>query len=431
MSPRLTTAALLALTVACLWVVGALDGCVHTDRLSEHRAAATPHRTPGHAVLLVSLDGFRHDALDRTDARAPTLRRLASEGVRAERMIPVFPSVTLPNHWSLVTGLHPEEHGITGNQIRDADGRLFDGMRKSGDGDPRWWGGEPIWATAERQGLRARTTMWPGSQAVPASRSLRYDADVPYEARVDTALAWLDLPADERPHFVTLYFEAVDSAGHEHGPDAPEVARAIERVDRALARLVAGLDARRAMATTDLVIVSDHGMTALSRDRLVFLDDAIDLGAKTEHVLWDTPTHVWPREGTDVEDLVARLDALDHATAFRREDTPGHLHFRHSDRIAPVVVIPDAGWSLTTRDRAASDPTFPIAGSHGFDVRHPDMHALFLAHGPSFRARTRIGPIRTVDVYGVLARALGVEPAPNAGSDELAGRILRADAQTG
>ena len=423
-SPRLTTAALLALVVACLWVTGAFEGCVHPGRIG-HVSEPPPAQAGEHALILVSIDGFRHDYLDREDADIPTLRGLAEKGVRADGMVPVFPSVTLPNHWSLVTGVHPEEHGIVGNEFRAADGRLFDGDRKTGMIQPEWWGGEPIWVTAQRQGLRTGTVMWPGSQAIPASRGVPYDADMPYAARVDTALAWLDLPPAQRPRFLTLYFEAVDGAGHRHGPDTPQTARAMERVDRALARLVDGLAARGARQTTDLVIVSDHGMTELSRERLVFLDDAADLDAEAEHVLWDTPTHIWPREGVDVDALVARLDALDHVRAFRRENTPAHLHFRQSDRIAPVVVLPDEGWSVTTRARAAASPQFPIAGSHGFDVRNRSMHATFFAHGPSFRAHARVQTIATVDVYTILAHALGIQPAPNSGDAKVLQLVLR------
>lgn len=413
---RLTTASLLALCLACFWFVGAFDGCapVHERGMTMAEVERT--------VVLVSIDGFRHDYLDRADVSAPALRQIAASGVRADGMVPVYPSVTLPNHWSLVTGLHPEQHGIVGNEIRGADGFDFQGTRKIGDDDPRWWGGEPIWQTAERQGLRAGTVFWPGSHVIQPGLWRPYDAEVSYEARVDTALAWLDLPSS--PHFLTLYFEGVDSAGHEYGPDTPQTARAIEEVDAALARLVSGLRARGRYETTDLVIVSDHGMTGLSRQRLVFLDDALDMDTETEHVLWDTPTLVWPGAGADVDALVARLDALEHVSATRREDTPAHLHFRDNDRIAPIVVRPDLGWSVTTRDRAEADPNVPIAGSHGYDVREPDMHALFVARGPSFRRGAQTGPLATVDVHGILARALGIEAAPTAGDPGAADRVM-------
>ena len=311
--------------------------------------------------------------------------------------------------------------------MRDADGREFEGIRKKGDGDPRWWGGEPIWARAERQGLRAGTVFWPGSQVVQPSLWRSYDAGVSYEARVDTALAWLDLPREVRPQFVTLYFEGVDGAGHEYGPDTPQTARAIEDVDGALARLRDGLRARGLWRTTDLVIVSDHGMTDLSRQRLTFLDDAIDVEAEAEYVLWGEPTHIWPAPGADVDAMVKRLDALDHVRAFHREATPKHLRFRDNDRIAPIVVMADLGWSTTTRARAEADPDFPIAGSHGFNVRERDMHALFLARGPSFRRGTHVGTVQTVDVHGILARALSITPAPNVGDAEVADRVLRAE----
>ena len=420
---RLTTASLFALALTCLWFAGALDGCVHLDRVGDP-PRPTPEAAGEPAVVLVSIDGFRADFLDRADAHTPTLDSLARVGVRAEGMTPVYPSVTIPNHWSLVTGLHPEEHGIVGNEIRDADGRLFHGTRKTGDEDPRWWGGEPIWATAERQGLRAGTVFWPGSHVVRPSLWRPYDAGVSYAARVDSALAWLDLPPEARPQFVTLYFEGVDAAGHEHGPGAPETARAMEEVDRALARFVRGLRARDQARSTDLVIVSDHGMTALSRQRLVFLDDAVDLAREAEHVIWSEPTGIWPRAGVDAEGLARRIDALPHVRAYRREATPAHLRFRGNDRIAPVVVVAELGWSTTTRARAAADPRVPIAGSHGYDVREPDMRALFVASGPSIRSGVRIGTVQTVDVHDILAGALGIQPAETSGSRSAPGRVL-------
>ncbi|MEM1056178.1 MAG: ectonucleotide pyrophosphatase/phosphodiesterase [Bacteroidota bacterium] len=417
---RLTAASLVALALACFWLVGTFEGC---DDQAREQTRVTEAAEP--RVILISLDGFRADYLDRADVQAPTLRRLAREGVRAQSMTPVFPSVTLPNHWSLATGLHPQDHGIVANEFRAPDGRLFNGERKTGMTEPEWWGGEPIWATAERQGLRVGTVFWPGSQAIRPGRWLAYDAAMPYEARVDTALAWLDLPRSERPHFVTLYFEAVDSAGHRHGPDTPEVAAAIERVDDALARLVAGLEARGLLATTDLVVVSDHGMTSLSRDRLVYLDDAVDLDTEADEVLWSTPTHIWPAKGTDSDSLVARLDVLDYVRAYRREDTPEHLHYRANDRIGPIVVLPDEGWSVTTRARVAADPTFPIPGSHGFDPREATMQALFIARGPRFRVATETGTIQTVDVHGIVAGALDIQPAPTSGDPRSARRVLR------
>lgn len=408
---------------ALLSVAAVLAACA-----APHPATSVPAPPAARGpVVLVSIDGLRHDALDRAGVEAPALRRLAAEGARADHLVPVYPTKTFPNHYSLVTGLHPEAHGLVNNTMRDP-GRLVDGRParfslsdRAAVADGAWWGGEPIWVTAERQGVRAATVFWPGSEAaiggVRPSRWLPYDGDMPYAARVDTVLAWLSGPAPAR--LATLYFEGVDTAGHRHGPDAPETAAAIAEVDAAMARLVAGLAARGIEAT--IVVVSDHGMVAVSPDRVVVLDDAIDLDAVDE-VMWGEPVGIWPG-AADADSLVARLDALPHLDAMRREAVPERLHYRASDRIPAIVLMADEGWTVTSRAGLARRA--PTGGAHGYDNALPSMHGVFFAAGPAVRAGAEIGAVQAVDVYALLAQLLGVRPAAHAGDATLADRVLR------
>ncbi len=410
---------------ALLAAVASAAGCAGPSETASpaHPAAAAP------TLVLVSLDGFRWDYLDR-DVEAPTLRWIAG-GVRAQRLVPVFPSKTFPNHYSLVTGLYPQAHGIVGNTMRDPE-RLVDGQparfslsNREAIADGRWWGGEPIWVTAERQGVPAGTVFWPGSETaiggVRPGRWLPYDGEMPYAARVDTALAWLDAP--DPPRLVTLYFEAVDDAGHRYGPDAPEVDAAIARVDSVLARLVDGLRQRGRLDQTDLVVVSDHGMAALSPDRVVLLDDALDLAV--DDVDWGETVGVWPGPGRDADAVVARISALPHLTAYRKEDLPARLHYADSPRIPPVVVLADEGWMASSRAYVARNPDRPSGGGHGWDNRFPSMHGIFLARGPAFQTGARPDSLQAVDVYGIVAGVLGLRPAPNAGDASAAGQVLR------
>ena len=223
---------------------------------------------------------------------------------------------------------------------------------------------------------------------------------------------------------MTLYFEAVDTAGHRYGPDAPETAAAIEEVDAALARLVSGLEARGTLDETDLVVVSDHGMTAVAPDRVVVLDDALDLDAEAESVIYGEAAGVWPAPGVDAGDLAARIDALPHVRAYRREATPERLRHRASPRIPPVVVVPDEGWTVSSRAYVERNPDRPSGGAHGYDNALADMHGLFVARGPSFASGVTTAPLSAVDVYGVVARALGLRPAPNSGDPAAARRVL-------
>jgi predicted AlkP superfamily pyrophosphatase or phosphodiesterase len=213
--------------------------------LAQSRAADAP---PAPLTILVSFDGWRWDY--DTKAPAPALRALMARGVRTEGLIPAYPSKTVPNHYSMATGLYPGHHGMIGNVIRDPDtGRVFRRTDRAEVQNPMWWGGEPIWNTAQRQGLIAATMFWPGSEAPVGGMLPRYwrefDATVPPAARVDQVLAWLDAPAADRPSLVTLYFDEVDVMGHWYGPDSRQVKDAIVRTDAQLGRLVDGLAARR------------------------------------------------------------------------------------------------------------------------------------------------------------------------------------------
>ncbi|MEM6286242.1 MAG: ectonucleotide pyrophosphatase/phosphodiesterase [Bacteroidota bacterium] len=416
---------LFAIVLGLAVVVGAqqLTGCAEAKPLATSEA-------PQPVVVLISIDGFRYDYLDRDDADTPTLDRLAREGVRAD-LVPVYPTKTFPNHYSLVTGLHPEAHGIVNNTMRDPE-RLIDGKparfslaNREAVRDGAWWGGEPIWATAQRQGQATAVLFWPGSEApiggVLPTHGLPYNGDMPYADRVDWVLEHLG--GEDRPTFATLYFEGVDTAGHRHGPDAPETADAIEAVDVALGRLVDGLAEQGRLATTDLVVVSDHGMAAVAPERRVYIDDAIDIEAVDE-VMWGETAGVWPG-AADADSLVARIDALPHVRAFRREDTPPRLRYRDHPRIPPVVVIPDVGWTVTSRAFAARAPDRPSGGAHGYDNRPRSMHGAFVASGPRVRVGEALGPFSVVDVYGILAEALGIEAAPNDGDPYVAERVLR------
>ncbi|OZC04364.1 ectonucleotide pyrophosphatase/phosphodiesterase [Rubricoccus marinus] len=413
-------------TPSFLLVVLLLAGCA-SGGAPQMAPEASGERTP---LILISVDGMRHDYLDREDASTPTFDALVASGVRAERLIPSYPTKTFPNHYTLVTGLHPAEHGIVGNTILDPDmgdsrgdsARFSLGNREAVT-DGRWWGGEPIWVTAENAGIRTGTVSWPGSEAeimgVRPTNWMVYDGDLSYDARVDSALGWVGAGAG----FVTLYFEGVDTQGHRNGPLAPETARALEDVDAALARLVAGL--RQRQIDADIVIVSDHGMADMAPERRVVLDDVIDLETETAYVIWGEAAGIWPALGADVDDMVARIDAMDHVSAWHRDDVPERYRFRGSRRIPPIVIDPEEGWTVTSRDYVERYPDRPNGGAHGFDNALLSMHGVFLASGPHFRAGTMTAPLASVDVYDILARALGVTPAANSGDPAVADRVLR------
>jgi predicted AlkP superfamily pyrophosphatase or phosphodiesterase len=383
-----------------------------TDRAAPAGAAGVA--APPVPLLLVSLDGTAARYLER--GVTPTLQRFARRGVRAEAMRPSYPSMTFPNHYTLVTGLRPDHHGIVENSMRDAALGTFAMHDRAAVGDGRWWGGEPLWVTLKRAGGHAASMFWPGSEAeiggVRPDAWQAFSYDVTPETRVDTVLGWLRMPAPTRPRFMTLYFEHVDRAGHSFGPESTQVAQALRRVDAALARLLDGMQAQGTPA--NVVIVSDHGMSEVTADRVVLLDDLVSLD---EVEVWDTgaTAQLAPRPGREAAVEAALLGRHGALRCWRKAEMPAQWHYGTHPRIAPIVCLCDRGWYAITRAQLPQYRGVAKAGAHGYDPFEPEMAAIFLAQGPAF-ARGKVLPaFDNVHVYPLLARLAGVAPAPNDG----------------
>ena len=386
----------------------------------------------GDTLILVSIDGFRSDYLQR--GHTPTLAALAHDGVRAEWLQPAFPTLTFPAHYTLVTGLHPDHHGIVNNRMTDpASGKRFVYKERASASDSAWWGGEPLWVTAERQGVRTATMFWPGSDVEIARTRpghwLPFDGDMTPTARVDRILQWLDLPPAQRPRFLTLYFEQVDHAGHRHGPDAPEVAAALRVVDDALARLVDGLGERGLARTTNLVVVSDHGSAATRPELRTVLDDLIPL----EHVTvvnYGVLAGIEPLPGHAASIERALLAPHPRMQCWRKAEFPARFHYGSHPRIPSLLCLAANGGVITSRAYAEGGGHFS-AGEHGYDNEDPQMRALFVARGPAFRRGAVVPAFAGVDVYPLLAHVLGLEPASNDGDFDAVAPALREPPRAG
>ena len=386
--------------------------------LSLAACVSTPPAAPSvrDTVVLVSIDAFRADYLDR--GITPNLSRIASEGVRAAWMNPSYPSLTFPNHYSIVTGLRPDHHGIVHNTMRDAELGGFKLSDREAVGDSRWWGGEPIWIGAQNAGLRSATMYWPGSEAaiggVRPSQWLPFDEKVTAARRVDQVLAWLGQPVASRPRIVTLYFDMVDTASHAYGPDSPQTHAALAEVDNAIGRLRDGLAARGQLDSTNLIIVSDHGMAAVAPGHYVAVEDMVTM---EEAVVVSIGQVIAIAPTPDHEEVVEKklLGAHAHYDCWRKGELPERWHYGSHPRIPPIVCQMHEGWDALPREMIAKRPSDHPRGSHGYDPALPSMRALFIARGPAFRQGVRIGAFDNVDVYPLLARLLGIVPAPNDG----------------
>ncbi|WP_241973606.1 ectonucleotide pyrophosphatase/phosphodiesterase [Aliidiomarina shirensis] len=415
--------------VSALWVSVALFSQTAT---AQENAENQPWHELEPTVILISIDGARHDYLDRY--YAPNLNRLANDGLRAEHLQPVFPSKTFPNHYSLVTGLHPEKHGIVENSIYDPEfDAVFRMSLKHEVSNPRWWGGEPIWVTAEQQGMVAGTFFFPGSEApindTQATYWFPYDGEVSNRKRVDTVIEWLEKPQAERPQMITLYFSDVDSAGHGYGPGSRQVGEALRSIDNEIGHLMAQLEQRGWLNSVDIMITADHGMARVDQTKHMIIDQAYS-SERAERALYSRElAHIFAKEG-EIENIVAELEAnLPHAQVFTKETMPARFHFTNNKRIADVLVLADPGWIFAREfalENMQSDADFyRPRGSHGYDNEHPDMQGIFIAHGPSFKQKSEVGPVKMVDLYNVVARILDLEPAENDGNPAVVPMLLR------
>jgi predicted AlkP superfamily pyrophosphatase or phosphodiesterase len=399
------------LFVRCVLLLTLLAICGCADLAPRRISGATSD-----PVILISIDGFRADYLDR--GITPTLASLAADGVRAEALKPAFPTLTFPNHYTIVTGLYPDHHGIVNNRMIDpVSGKQF--VYKDADkiADPAWWGGEPLWVSVEKEGRHAATMFWPGSdvaiEGVRPSHWLHFDGRMSPDRRVDQLLGWTDLRGAKKPAFYTLYFEQVDHAGHDHGPDSPQVDAALHQVDAALARLVKGLKQRHLFARTNIVLLSDHGMTATSRERLIYLDDLVRL----DHVDVITTGILAGMNPNMVDTRALEKNLLaphEHMRCWRKSEVPARLHYGTNPRIPALLCLADDDWLITTRQNEARRKRFSL-GEHGYDNDDVAMRALFVAHGPAFKRGVVVPEFDNVDVYPLLAHLLGIAPQPNDG----------------
>jgi len=404
-----------SLLLGALSTLALLAGCA-TD--------STPKATP--PLLLISLDGFRWDYCALYPAETPHLRQLQVEGCSARALIPVYPSNTFPNHYSIVTGLYPAHHGIINNEMFDpASQTFFHYNRPASVHENRWWGGEPIWVTAIKQGHPSASSFWVGSEAeiggVRPTFWKPYDYTIPFEKRLDELAGWLRLPADQRPAVITFYLEETNSVGHKFGPGSRELAAAVKLLDGRIGALQARLKSDG--QAVNLVIVSDHGMTPISPDRVIVLDDYLD-PAFVQVDFFGSAAGLRPRDG-NAQSVVRALSALPHAKAYLAQDLPARFHLSGNARIPPVWIVPDEGWELEARNHFKAVRARYNHGDHGFDPALDSMHGILIASGPSFKNGVVIDPVENIHIYNLLCAALRLTPAPNDGDDRLVRAFLR------
>ncbi|HDS0951580.1 TPA: alkaline phosphatase family protein [Stenotrophomonas maltophilia] len=399
-----------------------LAACTTTPSSSAPVARAD---APPPKLLLISIDGLRADALDR--GMTPNLQRIIDGGVRARWMTPSYPSLTFPNHYTIVTGLRPDHHGIVNNSMDDAQLGRFALSDRDAVTNSGWWGGEPIWVGAEKVGVRTATTSWPGSEAeIDGTRPSQwqvYDGKEPLQQRARTVLEWLAQTDADAPRLTTLYMENVDKAGHTYGPDSTQYRDAIVQADQIVGQVLDGLDAAGLAATTNVIVVSDHGMASVAEGHVVSTESMADPSI-ARNVSQGQSVGFAPVAGREAQAERALLGRHAHYECWKKESLPARWHYGTHPRVPPIVCQMDEGWDALHAERIAKRDR-QERGSHGYDNALPSMRAVFVARGPSFHQGLVIDGFDNVDVYPLLAHLLQVPAAPNDGNAETLQKTLR------
>lgn len=379
-------------------------------------------------VIIVSFDGFRWDYLSRT--KTPNFDRIIQNGVQARYGLKnAFITKTLPNHFTLVTGLYEESHGIVGNTMFDPDlNETFDVWNKSQMASSRWFdvGAEPIWVTNQIQKKNGRSgcMMWVGCEApvkgVVPTRHMPYDLHMHNHTRIDKLIEWFK--GTYPVNLGLLYFEEPDHTGHKFGPDSPEVTAMIGALDKVVGYLLEKLEAAGLLESTNLILTSDHGFTTTGPEWIVNLDNYID--PDSYRLLSSNPVAaILPNNGSE-EEIFANLTAGaakdPNFKVYRKEEIPEQYHYTHNRRIMPILVVARENYSIVY-----NHSTYVIKGNHGYNNSLQDMHPFFIGMGPGFRKGAKVPTFKSVDVYPLLCHLLGLKPAPNNGSLHALQPLLR------
>lgn len=380
-------------------------------------------------VLMVSFDGFRYDYMEKTET--PNLDYVRDHGVKAESMQPIFPSKTFPNHYAIATGSYAGTHHLMANSFYNPK---FDDFYAIGDAskvtDGKWYKAEPIWVTAERQGVTSASYFWVGSEAditgIKPSIVKEYDHDFPYEARIDSVMSWFQLPEEKRPQLVLLYFDEPDSDGHRLGPENPELHKTIQYMDGILGKILQGIEKLPIGDKINLILVSDHGMTTVGKRQSINITPYIPALDNVRQFFGGpvTQLHLIDDSSEKVEEAFAALKELPRITTYRFQDIPERFHYKN-DITGDLLLVAQEGWVIS-----GEPDNYPSNGTHGYDPAVKNMHGIFYAMGPDIKENYSIGSFENVHVYPLICELLGIEPykdAPDApdGRLEVLEEILR------
>uniref|UniRef100_A0A667ZZ62 Ectonucleotide pyrophosphatase/phosphodiesterase 1 n=1 Tax=Myripristis murdjan TaxID=586833 RepID=A0A667ZZ62_9TELE len=400
------------------------------EEIQQEQCPAGFSKSP---VILVSMDGFRAGYMKAYGGLLPVITKLRNCGTSTPYMRPAYPTKTFPNHYTIVTGLYPESHGIVDNKMYDVTRNATFSLKIAEKFNPQWYQGEPVWLTAMRNNHKTATFFWPGSDVAVSGKFpdfyKKYDKNIPFEKRVSTLFEWLSLPQGQRPDFYTLYLEEPDSSGHRYGPASSQVIEALLRVDKILGMLMDGLKQRNLHRCVNLVFLSDHGMEEASCKKAVFLSSYQD-NTDDFNVIQGPAARVRPKRlpedfySFDYEGLVKNLSCRTPDQPMRpylKENLPKRLHFANNVRIERAHLYMKPTWQAADM----KEIKYCSGGFHGSDNVFKNMQAVFFGYGPALKHKTVVPPFENIEVYNLLCDLLDVSPAPNNGTHGSLNHLLK------
>lgn len=375
---------------------------------------STAQEKKGRVTVILSLDGFRWDYPEKTST--PTLNLIAEEGVKAESLIPSFPSKTFPNHYTIATGLYPDHHGLVNNSFYDRTLNMSYAIgNKNARFNPDFYGGEPIWITAQKQGVRTASYYWVGSdvliQGLQPDIWKPYDGKVPFIERIDTIIKWLSLPYSERPELVMAYYHEPDEIGHQFGPEDSRTLSLVHELDSLTGILYERIRQLPNGDSINFIVVSDHGMSSISSERNTVLTDYIPEKWPVRFEGGNPNFNLYV-EKNYVDLVYSSLKKAKGINVWKPAEVPGHLHYGSNPRVGDIIVVADSGWSVT---EFAPDQMY-TGGTHGYDIQNTDIHAIFYASGPDFKKGYFRPSFQNIHIYSLLAHLLKIRPVETDGS---------------
>ncbi|RPH29564.1 MAG: alkaline phosphatase family protein [Bacteroidales bacterium] len=361
---------------------------------------------PDNYVVMLSLDGFRWDysALYNT----PNLNQIAKDGVKADAMIPCYPSKTFPNHYSMATGLYPDNHGIVNNSFYDSDLGFFSNNDRQSVEFPDFYGGEPIWIAAEKQGVKSAAFYWVGTEAqingIQPTYWKKYNKNVPFSYRIDTVLHWLTLPEEVRPRLILWHYQEPDRTSHDYGPTSPQTKACIEQIDSLLGIFIKKIKALPIASKINIIVVSDHGMISISRDKLINLSDHLnkdwfDVMSGGNPVYNLQPKEQYRKQALDI------LKKIPNLKVWERDSIPKRYHYGRNPRVCSILIEANLGYSISWAD----DKESYSGGTHGYDNQYPEMRGIFYAFGPAFKKGYQQPPFMNIDLYPLISYILKIK----------------------